>query len=183
MRIISGSAKSIRLKTIKGSNIRPTTDRVKESLFNIIQNDIEDALVLDLFAGSGALGIEALSRGARLSIFIDNDKEAIDIIKKNLLLAKLEIKAKVYRNDVENAIKKLSDRKFKFNLILMDPPYDKNYIIPTLKKLINNDIINNNAIIVIEHSVREIINEKEINGLVIYKKQKYGEIMITFLRK
>ena len=124
MRVISGSARSLRLKTIEGNGTRPTTDRIKETLFNMINDRMYDCRFLDLFSGSGAIGIEALSRGAREAVFVENNKKAVSCIKENLKFTKLIDRAQIIERNAESAVAGLSGR---FDVIFMDPPYDNEY--------------------------------------------------------
>ena len=121
MRVIAGSAKRLQLKTIEGMDTRPTTDRIKETLFNMISAYIADSNFLDLFSGSGAIGIEALSRGAACAVFVEQSKKAMECIKENLRYTKLADKAEVYETDVLNALNRLEGKKT-FDYIFMDPP-------------------------------------------------------------
>ena len=132
MRVISGSARGTTLHSIDDINTRPTLDRVKESLFNIIQNQVEDAVVLDLFAGSGAIGIEFLSRGAEKVYFCDKSPKAVDMIKKNLDKTKLKDKATILNNDYIDCIDKI--KNIKFDIIFLDPPYKENFSKQAIKK-------------------------------------------------
>ena len=127
MRVISGSAKGTILYSLQGSTTRPTLDRVKEALFNIIQNEIIDAQVLDLFAGSGALGIEALSRGAKFAVFSDKSIQSVDIIKKNIEKTHLKEKAKIIKGNYLNILKECEEQ-YQFDLIFIDPPYADNMV-------------------------------------------------------
>ena len=149
MRIISGSAKGMRLDSLEGNDTRPTLDRVKEALFNIIQTNIKQASVLDLFSGSGALGIEALSRGAKKVVFCDNSYSATEIINKNLTKTKLIENSIIIKKDY---IKALEDfyKKEKFDIIFVDPPYAKNIAIKAVEKIINLDLLEKKGIIIIE---------------------------------
>ena len=124
MRVISGTAKHLPLKTIEGLDTRPTTDRIKETLFNMLQNDIYDCRFLDLFSGSGAIGIEALSRGAREAVFVENNRRAADCIQENLKFTRLEEHASLIRADVTDALRRL-EGKGVFDIIFMDPPYHR----------------------------------------------------------
>ena len=126
MRIISGKARGTKLYTLEGTNTRPTLDRVKESIFNIIQGNIENATVLDLFAGSGAIGLEMLSRGAKKAVLCDNSKEAVGIIKKNIEKTHSQEKAEIYNSDFETCLEKIKNQKF--DIIYLDPPYATDYI-------------------------------------------------------
>ena len=180
MRIISGKARGTKLYTLEGENTRPTLDRVKESIFNIIQSKLEDAQVLDLFAGSGAIGLECLSRGAKKAILCDKSKEAIQIIKKNIQKTHMEEKTQLYNTDFETCLEKV--KKEKFDLIYIDPPYETNYIVKSLKKIIELGIVKEKSIIILETDDENRI-QKEIKTLEvkIVDKRKYGRAMIIFL--
>ena len=148
MRIISGKARGTKLYTLEGTNTRPTLDRVKESIFNIIQNEIEDATVLDLFAGSGAIGLECLSRGAKKAVLCDKSKEAIQIIKRNIQKTHMEEKAQIINADYENCLEKLKNEQF--DIIYIDPPYATNYIFKSLEKIKEIGIVKKESIIIVE---------------------------------
>ena len=135
MRIISGKARGTKLYTLDGTATRPTLDRVKESLFNIIQNDIEDSTVLDLFSGSGAIGLEFLSRGAKRAVLCDSSKDAIKIIKQNVQKTHFEEKVEVYNMEFTKLVERLQNQKF--DIIYIDPPYATDFIKYHLKKLLN----------------------------------------------
>jgi 16S rRNA (guanine966-N2)-methyltransferase len=182
LRVISGQAKGHKLKTIKGNNTRPTADRVKESLFNIITSYILDADVLDLFAGTGNLGIEALSRGAASAVFVDKSQECYNVIKDNLSHTKLEENAAVIAGDVFNTVDRLSKENKKFDIIFLDPPYNKNLIEETLKIIDKNDIINDNGIVITEKDIADIIPE-EVGKLKLARNQKYGDTVLSFYKK
>lgn len=139
MRVISGIVKGTKLETLEGKSTRPTLDRVKEALFNILQIEVQDATVLDLFSGSGALGIESLSRGAKFSIMCDKSNEAIEIIKRNVKKTHFEEKVKIIKNDYKKAINILQD--YKFDLIFIDPPYDANIGIEAIKDILKLDLL------------------------------------------
>ena len=181
MRIISGKARGTKLYTLEGTNTRPTLDRVKESIFNIIQNDIEDSVVLDLFAGSGAIGLEMLSRGAKKAVLCDNSKEAIQIIKKNIEKTHMTEKTEVYNLNFENAIEKVKNQKF--DIVYLDPPYMTDYIAKSLKKIIELDIIKKESKIIVETD-EELRVLKEIENLEVkvVDKRKYGRATIIFLK-
>jgi len=174
MRIISGQFKGRKLKTLEGMNTRPTADRVKEALFNILGNKTYDAKILDLFAGSGALGLEALSRGASYCTFVDSSKDAISIIKENIKLCKQEENSKVINKDYVEALRLLKD---KFDIIFVDPPYSKGIELTVLKNI--KEILSDDGIIVIETDKSDILDD-EINGFLKYDTRKYGRTIISF---
>ena len=180
LRVISGTAKGHKLKTVKGISTRPTYDRVKEAIFNIIAYRIENSVVLDVFAGTGSLGIEALSRGAGKAVFLDKSADCIDVINENLSRAKLSHRAEVYLSDFSKGIEKLYNKGLKFDIIILDPPYNKNFIIETLKKLKKDDIMEDDGIIVAEHSMSDGL-QNDIEGFVLIDSRKYGDTMISIL--
>ena len=179
MRIISGSARGLKLKAPDGLNTRPTADRIKESLFNIIAPYLYDCSFLDLFSGSGAIGIEALSRGAKDATFVDFDKNSINIIKQNIKLAKFEEKSNIYNIDVLHTIDLLSNNGKKFDIIFLDPPYDKGLLIPALKKIEDKNLLKDDGFIICEQH----INEPEIilDKLCTYRIKKYNITKMVFL--
>lgn len=177
MRVIAGSAKGHRLKCIKGLNTRPTADRVKESIFNIITNYIQDSNVLDLYSGTGNFAIEALSRGARFAVLVDNNFLCVRIINENLRHTKLEDRAKVLQSDVIPAINILKDR---FDIIFMDPPYHKGNIIPTLDQIHRCGILNDNGLIIVERSKDDQINDNNLFNIV--REVDYGSTIVSFLK-
>jgi 16S rRNA (guanine966-N2)-methyltransferase len=179
MRVISGVAKGRRLKLPKGSNIRPTLDKIKEALFNILGQDISGKEVLELFAGSGALGIEALSRGAERVTFVDSNLGSIRVIKENLKNLNFMNRSIVLNLDVRQAISYLERKKRKFDLILADPPYGKAKI--PLKNLAESDILKNHFIIVIEHYKKDSLVEEEA-GLRRIKLARYGDTLLSFYK-
>lgn len=179
MRVIAGKARGHRLKPPEGTDIRPTSDRVKESVFNIIQNHVVDGVVVDLFSGTGNLGIEALSRGATKAYFVDQSKKSIEIIKYNLEKTRLYQDAVVLNLEAVPGIVRLAGQQVKADLILMDPPYDKGLIEPTLESIFSNRLLRDQGMIVIEHDRNEKIQE-EIHGLVCVRKKDYGNTSISF---
>ena len=182
MRIISGKAKGTKLYTLEGINTRPTLDRVKESIFNIIQYNLQDAIVLDLFAGSGAIGLEMLSRGAQKAVLCDKSAEAIKIINKNIQKTHMEEKAQVYNLDYESCIEKVQNKKF--DIIYIDPPYNTNFIVKSLQLIIEKSILQKDGMIILETDDEErILKEIENIEVTIKDKRKYGRAVIIFLNK
>lgn len=184
MRVISGKARGKKLISLEGLNTRPTLDRVKEALFNIIQFNVENREILDLFAGSGALGIEALSRGAKAATFCDNSYEAIRIIKTNIESTKNEDKSIVINKDYSLALNSLSKQNKKFDIIFLDPPYKTDFGIKALDTIMQLNILAEEGIIVLEtDDEKKEIEIGNIKGLEVFDKRKYGKVMLIFIRK
>lgn len=183
MRIISGTAKGTKLYTLDGLTTRPTLDRVKESLFNIIYDKIEDSVVLDLFSGSGAIGLEFASRGARKVYLCDKSKEACKIIEKNIEKTHLAEKVELFNTDFLNTIKKLENKKV--DIVYLDPPYKTDFIEMAMKELIMANILEENTIIIAETDEKDRIikNIEEIKEVQIIDQRKYGRANILFLER
>lgn len=181
MRIISGTARGTKLYTLEGLETRPTLDRVKESIFNIIQNEIEGSTVLDLFSGSGAIGLELLSRGARKAVLCDKSKEAIQIIVKNAQKTHLQEKAEIYNMDFKVLIKKLHNQKF--DIVYIDPPYVTDYVEIAINEIIKYKLISINTKIIIEtDDEKRILKQIENKNVEVVDKRKYGRATIIFLK-
>ncbi len=168
MRVISGKYKGKNLIGFDIDGTRPTMDRVKESLFGIIQNNIKNSVVLDLFAGSGSLGIEALSNGASEVYFIDNNIELINIIKKNT--SGMNENIHIMKSDYKNALELIKNSDIKFDIIFLDPPYKLNLITDCLDKIVGYNLLTENGIVVCEYETENIENDK----LKLIKDKKYG---------
>lgn len=180
MRIISGKARGTKLFTLEGLETRPTLDRVKESLFNIISDKIYDSYVLDLFSGSGAIGLEFASRGAKKVILCDASKNAIEIIKKNIKKTHLENAVELYNLDFKKMIKIIENNKF--DIIYLDPPYKTDYIMESISLVKNNQILSEDGIIIAETDEPEKIKKQleEINVEII-DQRKYGRANLFFI--
>ena len=180
MRIISGTARGTKLYTLEGQITRPTLDRVKESLFNIIQKEIPNSTFLDLFSGSGAIGLEAASRGAKKVILCDKAKEAIRIINKNIEKTHLKEKIELYNLDYEIVINtKLNE---KIDIVYIDPPYHSDFAIKSVELLIKNNQIDRNTTIIIETDEEEkMIQELKKMKIEITNTRKYGRATLIFL--
>ncbi len=178
MRVISGTARGLKLKAPEGLSTRPTADRIKESLFNIISNELYDISFLDLFSGSGAIGIEALSRGAKECFFVDYDKKSIDIINENIEKARLKDKATVYNMTCIEAINKLANFNKQFDIIFLDPPYDKGLLKPVLTEIAKKDILKENGFIICEQHIDE---EIEVEEFFVYRVKEYKITKMVFL--
>ena len=177
MRVITGTAKGRKLITADGLDVRPTSDRVKEAMFSIIQFDVPGAKVLDLFAGSGQLGIEALSRGAELCVFIDNSRHSQEIVKENLKSTGLFSKARVVSAEYSSF---LTGTKDEFDIALLDPPYHKDILPPALELLTPK--MSARGIILCEHAIDEKVPDQSAD-FAIDKQYKFGKIMITVYRR
>ena len=179
MRVISGKARGVTLKTPEGLQTRPTADRVKEAIFSILQFDLPGAKVLDLFGGTGQLGIEALSRGAEKAVFVDAGEAASKLIQENLRRTKLEGQGKVIRSDY---LQFLSTCKEKFDIILLDPPYAEVFLENSLNRISEIDILQSNGIIVTERPLDKELSW-EIPGFTRSKDYKYSKTLVTIFRK
>lgn len=179
MRVISGKARGQSLKAPEGLNTRPTTDRVKESIFNIIQSKLYDSVVIDLFSGSGNLGIESLSRNAKKAYFIDSSKNSIEVIKANLKKTNLIDDSIVIQTDVLHAMEKLSTQGIKADIIFLDPPYSKGFVEPTLEGVFSFGLLQDDGVVVVEHRKTDHIPDT-IHNLQKYRTNKYGDIAVSF---
>lgn len=178
MRVISGSAKGRRLSTLAGEATRPTTDRVKESIFNLLMSYVSGARVLDLFAGSGALGIEALSRGAEQATFVDKSYQAIRVINRNLASCGFAEKALTYRLSWKHAIKQFQAEELQFNLVFLDPPFDFDNYVEIIESLAGNNLLAEAAVILVEHDYKFSL-PSDIGVLSLIKDNRYGDIGIS----
>ena len=174
MRVITGTARGRRLKELEGRETRPTTDKVKESLFSIIQFDLEGRRVLDLFAGTGQLGIEALSRGAGECVFVDQRKDAVALVRENLALCQLTDRAHVKQGD---ALAYLRSGE-KFDIILLDPPYASGLLAQAIAEITRFDICRGHGIIVAESAADAVLPAVEA-PYALYREYRYGKIKLT----
>ena len=179
MRVITGTARGVQLKTPEGIQTRPTSDRVKEALFSIIQFDVPGKRVLDLFGGTGQLGIEALSRGAKSAVFIDAGDKACKLIRENLHRCKMDNNAQIIRADYLQYLQTCRD---KFGLIFLDPPYAEVFLENALKKITEIDILESGGIIVAERPVGKDL-PWDFTGYSRSKDYKYGNTLLTLYRK
>ena len=175
MRVITGSARGRRLKELEGQETRPTTDRVKEGMFSILQFDIEGRRVLDLFAGTGQLGIEALSRGAASAVFVDRRKDALNLIRENLKTTGLSGRAQVTAGDSMEYLRTLRER---FDLIFLDPPYEAGLLEPALAHIAEFDILAPGGILVAEHPAGRTLPALQ-PPYSIHRTYRYGKIGLT----
>lgn len=179
MRVITGTAGGVRLKAPAGMQTRPTADRVKEALFSVLQFELEGRYVLDLFAGSGQLGIEALSRGAAWADFVDASPAAVKVVQENLRLTKLAEKGKVYRADYENFLQNAAKT---YDIIFLDPPYAENFQEIALKFISEIDILRDGGIIICEKAVDRELGDA-YPGLIRQKEYRYGTVSLVLFRK
>lgn len=181
MRVISGERKGMPLKAVNGMTTRPTTDKVKESLFNILGPYFDGGIALDLFAGSGGLGIEALSRGMDKAIFIEKDGRAFHNLKENIAKCRYEECSEVYRNDATRALKLLIKRKVQADLIFLDPPYKKRQYYEMVEEIVSNEVISKEGTIVCEHDKETELPDAFMNFHKV-REEEYGGTIISFYR-
>lgn len=181
MRVISGTQKGIPLKAVSGKNTRPTTDKVKEAIFNMIGPYFSGGVGLDLYAGSGGLGIEALSRGFSKIIFVDRDMKAIQTIKANLTACSFLDRSEVYRNDAERALKAVAKRGLVFDGIFLDPPYKKQQLERLLTQVDEQELLADDGFIVCEYSSDDDLSE-EVGRLRQVKVETYGIIRVSIFK-
>ncbi|MDP6559763.1 MAG: 16S rRNA (guanine(966)-N(2))-methyltransferase RsmD [Candidatus Binatia bacterium] len=179
MRVIGGTAKGHRLRTLRGQRLRPTADRVKESLFNILPRDLSGLRVLDLFAGSGSLSAEALSRGAGEAVLIDHSPRAGKAIESNLRALGFSRRSRIKVFPVPRAIRYLSSRNEKFDLVFVDPPYEKGWVQRILKLIGDGGLLQNSGTLVVEHSGKEQVQEG-CGPLRLRDQRRYGGTCLSF---
>jgi len=183
MRIISGVARGSRLATLEGAETRPTLDRVKEPLFSIIQSYVKDARVLDLFAGSGALGLEALSRGASKAVFSDVSEKAINVINQNLQKTKLQENAIVLNKESKDVLKQMSGENQEFDIIFLDPPYASGLIEETIQDILDYNLLAKDGIIIVETDLESELQKAQNEKLHVKDIRKYGRVILLFLER
>ncbi len=179
MRVIAGELRGRKLQELEGMNIRPTSDRVKESLFNMLGTRVYDSEFLDLFAGTGGIGIEAYSRGAAKIVFIDESTKSIQVLKGNLEKLKVEQRVEVYNTDYVNAIHKLSQEGRGFDIIFVDPPYLKGFAQNALSHISDKGILKEEGMVIIEHDIQDDMPEAA-GSLQLQRQKKYGNTMLSF---
>lgn len=182
MRVIAGTARSMPLKTVKGMDTRPTTDKTKETLFNVLQCDVPDCRFLDLFSGSGAIAIEALSRGAAHAVLVEQNAKAAEYIKENLIFTKVVDRAEVHKCDVLTALHRLEGQK-PFDIIFMDPPYDQELEKQVLLYLQDSSLADEYTIIVVEASLETDFSYLEDIGFHAYKFKQYKTNQHVFMQR
>lgn len=181
MRVVAGTAKGLPLKAVPGTSTRPTTDKVKESIFNMIGPFFDGGNALDLFAGSGGLGIEALSRGIDLVIFTDKDKKAIETIRANLEKTKLTEYAEVYRVEAERAIRTMKKKEVRARLLFLDPPYHMKQAYDLMDKAAESGIMTEDSLVICEHDA-EVKLKEQTRFYKRFKKESYGNTIISIYR-
>lgn len=184
MRIIAGTARRLPLKAVPGMETRPTTDRIKETLFNILQDDVPGSYFLDLFAGSGQIGLEAVSRGARYAVFVDNGKKAVSCIEENIRFTKFEKETRVYPTDVLSALRAM-EGKYQFDIIFMDPPYNQQIEREVLEYLSASALVKEDTLIIVEAALKSDFDylKETGNGLTIQRIKTYKTNEHVFIRK
>lgn len=183
MRVIAGTRRSLPLKTVKDDRVRPTTDRIKETLFNMLSPYVPGCRFLDLFAGSGAIGIEALSRGASEAVFVDSSRESVSVIRENLRFTRLTENARVLEEDVLRALHRLSDEGKAFGIIFMDPPYGEGLQLKALEVIRDLPVADSDTLIIAEAKKETDLSPAEELGFRIVKEKNYGSNKHVWLRK
>ena len=181
MRIISGNRRGKKLYAFDGRQIRPTTDRMREAIFNILSPLVREAVVLDLFAGTGAFGLEAISRGACSALFIDNHPDAIRLLNKNISACRMVEETRVVKWDIARDLNCLKDVQPGFNLVFLDPPYSRDLVRPALLHLHESNAVQTDARIVIEHSIDEPLPH-DLDGFSMEDRRKYGKSLVSFFK-
>ena len=182
MRIISGTMRGTKLYTLEGDNTRPTLDRVKEALFSKINFEIQDAIILDLFSGSGALGLEAISRGAKQAYLCDNSKNAIKIINQNIEKTKTKERTVLLAADYKKALEEIIKKQLKFDIVFLDPPYKTDYAEDAAQIIIENKLLNEDGFIILETDDKEkVLKKLDTNIFEIKEIKKYGRVYLIFL--
>ena len=182
MRVIAGTARRLNLKTVPGMETRPTTDRIKETLFNILQPEMPECRFLDLFSGSGGIGIEALSRGAAYAVFVENNRKACACIEDNIHFTKFDRETKLYQSDVISAIRSM-EGKYKFDVIFMDPPYTHLYEKDVLECLATSSVLKEDTLIIVEASLHTSFDYLEEMGYTLKKLKTYKTNVHAFITK
>jgi 16S rRNA (guanine966-N2)-methyltransferase len=180
IRIIGGELKGRKLATVHGIKTRPTAERVRESIFNILADSVRGTRILDLFAGTGAMGIEALSRGAEFVLFADDHKAALSALSKNIKTCLLQNRAETIKWNILKNLNIIRSRRPGFNLVFIDPPYNKDMILPTLSNLAMSQCLETQARLIIEHSPLEPIPEN-LPGFITSRQRRYGKTLVSFL--
>lgn len=188
MRVISGSARGRTLKTVKSREVRPTSDRVKESLFNVLAPRVGDALFLDLFAGSGGVGIEALSRGARFCVFVDLSVAHLQMVTENLRVTGLSEQTELLRSDARAAVANLGKRGDQFDLIFVDPPYGVGLVSESLAEIALKGILATDGWVVCEHHKKDLVPDAvpgrpEAGGLLRFRELLFGDTILSLYRR
>jgi 16S rRNA (guanine966-N2)-methyltransferase len=181
VRVIGGALRGKKLHALRGLTIRPTTDYLRESIFNILAGELEDTVVLDLFAGTGSLGIEALSRGACTAVFVDKAPQAIKAITRNISACSLETRSTILKRDIMRGLRFLKPIGLAFDLVFIDPPYDRGFVERTVQHLDRAGSTSDETAIVIEHSTREALPEK-VARFILSDQRHYGKTLVSFYR-
>ena len=185
MRIISGKARGTKLYTLDGyETTRPTLDRVKEALFSKINMELPESIVLDLFAGSGALGLESISRGASKAYLVDSSNKAISIIKQNINKTKFTEEAIVLQEDYLKALEKFKIKNLKFDFVFLDPPYKTDFAVKATRFILDNGMLEDTGKIIIETDIAEdVLEELEVSSIDVIDVKKYGRVSLIFIRR
>ncbi len=187
MRIITGKAKGVRLATLAGDAVRPTTEMAKEGIFSAIQFDLAEKSFLDLFAGSGQMGLEAISRGAKSATFVDCSEDSLKVVRKNIEKTRFSLQAKVIRSEYGEFIKGAGKRGLKFDFIFADPPYEKDLTAELVKRIFRADLLNEGGLLMVETAAESFdeakIPEEVKNQIEAVKQYKFSKCFVYFVWK
>jgi 16S rRNA (guanine(966)-N(2))-methyltransferase RsmD len=181
MRVIAGAKRGLRLTSVSSSQVRPTTDRTKKVIFDVLGDSIRSTVILDAFAGCGSLGIEALSRGAGQAVFIENDRRALSVLKKNLEKADLLSEARIFTTAVTEALRILAESTSKFDFIFADPPYHQSLAQTTISDIERYGLLEQGGWLILEHETRQCL-DLSATDLSLLKQKKHGETSVSFYR-
>jgi 16S rRNA (guanine966-N2)-methyltransferase len=183
MRIITGKRRGLCLTEPKNYDVRPTADRVKESLFNILGSKVQGAAVLDLFAGTGNLGLECWSRGAQTVVFVDKALTSLKLVYSNIEKCQAQAECQVLHQDALSALTRLARQEQGFDFIFCDPPYNKGLVQQVLKNPVLMNLLKPAGVLIVEHSAHDELEEAVPEGLTLKRRQKYGETFLSFMVK
>lgn len=182
MRIIAGKARRLPLRTLAGKDTRPTTDRIKETLFNMIAQELPGAYFLDLFAGSGQIGLEAVSRGSEQCVFVDNSKKACGIIRENISFTKLAEQCELMQTDAVSALHQL-EGKYRFDVVFLDPPYQSGAETEVLRTLAGSEVLKEEALVIVEADMHTDFSYVSALGFEVAREKIYKTNKHVFLKK
>lgn len=183
LRIISGSLKGRKIASLPGTSTRPTSNMVREAIFNVISDEIKGSCFLELYAGTGAVGIEAVSRGAERAVLIEGGKDAADLVRKNINACGIESRVKLIKWDIEKNLNCLDQQAVAFDMVFLDPPYEKGLVRKTLDNLLKSEALSDDALVIVQHSKNEALDLSGMEeSFSLLKDKRYGKNLVSYLR-